>query len=542
MNNQFQHICEQGFEQLSVSMLITDLNGKITYVNSVFQELTGTSINEVLGSHTNDHFNCPITLEEPWEGECQLRHKNHGISTQWVVITPIYDDEGMFLETAIFICPNPGDIDTLTKLPNRRSFEQQLQQALSDSKLQDQVFAVLFLDLDRFKFVNDTLGHSSGDSLLLQVTERIKRSIRSQDIIARTGGDEFVCLLRNINSEKDAENIAKQIITSFNHPFHLKETEIHITTSIGISLYPFDGDDLETLISNADSAMYRAKRKGKNQIEKAEVEINAGAFERLLIENNLRMALSREEFYLVYQPQLDLNSNQVNTFEALIRWNHPDLGIIPPSEFIPIAEETGLITPIGDWVIQTACEKIKEWEQAGYPAIKVAVNLSAQQFLQKGMVDKLTDTLIRTNVDPSLLELEITENMVMHDVESAVSTLHTLRELGVRISIDDFGTGYSSLNYLRNFPVDHLKIDRSFINDIETDPSSKALTNAIATLAHDLDLKVIVEGVETLNQLNLLRESSCDMVQGYYFSKPLTSDLVTSFMNYVNQEETYSFT
>lgn len=538
--NRNELLFQTAIQQLSVGLLIANKEGSITFANREFLTMSGFTEDEIINTLASYLFENDIKLLEDWQGEVLVKMKNHDMKPHWVHVTTIKDHNGIPTDTMILFSPcQQCSIDSLTKLPNRHMLEQELQKALIGAREKDSLLAILFLDLDRFKFVNDTLGHSSGDSLLKQVTGRLKTIVNHRHLLARLGGDEFVCLLKDLQSEKEAELIANQIIDAFREPFLLRGTEIYITTSIGLSLYPYDGDDIETLVTNADSAMYRAKKKGRNQIEKAVVEINAGAFERLLIENNLRKALIQEEFFLVYQPQLDLNQNEVIAFEALIRWDHPDLGIIPPSEFIPIAEETGLIIPIGDWVLQTACQKLKEWQIEGYSSLRIAVNLAAQQFLQKRMIEKLKKILKEYNINPSLLELEITESMVMHDVDSAVSILNQLRDLGVRVSIDDFGTGYSSLNYLRNFPVDNLKIDRSFIIDIETNPSSKALTNAIATLAHDLNLKVVVEGVETLKQLTLVKSSSCDIIQGYYFSKPLHSDLVLDFISTFNREAVY---
>ncbi|UCZ53966.1 EAL domain-containing protein [Bacillus shivajii] len=522
---------KKAFDQLSSGVLIINRRGDVQYANDEFLKVSSYSKNELIGRNVAEFFSGRGQLIEKGHREVSLKRKNGGTVLQWIQVNPIEDADGRVRQSVILLSPcQQCGVDPLTQLPNRHTLEQEMEKLLKSAKNQDSLFAVLFLDLDRFKFVNDTLGHSAGDSLLKQVTERLRKTLDHRHLIARNGGDEFVCLLNDLRSEKEAERIANKIIEAFRTPFSLKQTEVYMTTSVGISLYPYDGDDHETLVTNADSAMYRAKKSGKNKIKKAEVEMNAGAFERLLIENSLQRALENDEFTLVYQPQLDLTLNKATAFEALIRWDHPDLGMISPADFIPIAEETGLIIPIGDWVLQTACNQIKEWEKEGYSSLRVSVNLSAQQIFQKGLVEKLKDMLRKTKVQPHSLELEITESMFIHDVKSVVLTLHQLRELGVRISIDDFGTGYSSLSYLRNLPVDHLKIDRSFIADIETNPSSKALTNAITMLAHDLDLKVVVEGVETAKQLDYVKNSSCDVVQGFYFSKPLQANDVRNFL------------
>lgn len=525
------HLYKEALQQLQDGVLITNMDGTIQFANSTFLKRSGYSESEILNQKTNWLFSYTINATRQWQGEIELKLKNNGTKTQWVNVSPIKDENGITQHTVImFSNYERSEFDPLTKLPNRYLLQKQLKKILVNSQKNDKIFAVLYMDLDRFKFVNDTLGHSYGDLLLQQASERLKNSIGEKHVLARMGGDEFVCVLQNLQNEADAENVAKSIVSGFSQPFTLHDIEIHISTSIGISLFPYDGDDDETLLTNADSAMYRAKKKGRNQYEKANVEVNAGCFERLIIENNLRKALEKNELSLNFQPQLDIRKEKVIGFEALLRWNHPDLGNIPPSDFIPIAEETGLILPIGDWVLKNACLKLKEWEKAGFYSLRIAVNLSAQQFLQKNMVEKIKAIIKETSIEPECLELEITEGVVIHDIDSAISVLQQLKEIGVQISIDDFGTGYSSLNYLKELPVNTLKIDRSFIFDIDTNPSSKALTAAITTMAHDLKLNVVAEGVETYKQLSYVKKSSCDVIQGYYFSRPLPSDHVVNFL------------
>ena len=502
------------------------------FANSSFINRSGYSESDILYKKADLLFpNNSINTTMQWQGEVELKLKNSGIQTQWINVNP-FKDENEDIKHAIIMLSNyeKSELDPLTKLPNRYLLQKQLEEILVNSQKNDKIFAVLYMDLDRFKFVNDTLGHSYGDLLLQQASERLKNSIGDVHILARMGGDEFVCILRNLENEADAEKIAKGIISDFSQPFSLHDIEIHISTSIGISLFPYDGDDGEILLTNADSAMYRAKKKGRNQYEKANVEANAGCFERLIIENELRKALEKNELSLNFQPQLDIKHEKIIGFEALLRWNHPDLGNIPPAEIIPIAEETGLILPIGDWVLKNACLKLKEWEKAGFHSLRIAVNLSAQQFLQKNMVEKIKDVIKETSINPEYLELEITEGVVIHDVDSAISVLQQLKDIGIQISIDDFGTGYSSLNYLKKLPVNTLKIDRSFIFDIDTNPSSKALTSAITTMAHDLKLNVVAEGVETYKQLSYVKKSSCDVIQGYYFSRPLKTEHDIDFL------------
>lgn len=529
-------VYKEALEQLNDGVLIIKKDGIIQFANAAFLQMSGFCKTYIVHKHISNVFKTPINAAQCWQGVGEINLKDNGSHTKWVNVNPIKNPAGE-IEFAMIMLSSfqKSGLDPLTKLPNRYLLQKQLKQILINSQRNDELFAVLYLDLDRFKFVNDTLGHSYGDLLLQQASERLKRSIGEGHILARMGGDEFVCILQNIMHEDAAEIIAKSIVSEFAEPFTLHDIEIHISTSIGISLFPYDGDDEEVLLTNADSAMYRAKKKGRNQYEKAKVEVNAGSFERLIIENNLRKALERNELSLHFQPQLDLKNETIMGFEALLRWNHPDLGNIPPSEFIPIAEETGLILSIGDWVLTNACMKIKEWERAGFPSLRVAVNLSAQQFLQKNMVKKVKDVIQETSINPKCLELEITEGVVIHDVDSAISVLQQLKDIGVQISIDDFGTGYSSLNYLKKLPVNTLKIDRSFIYDIDVNPSSKALTAAITTMAHDLKLNVIAEGVETYKQLSYVKKSSCDAIQGFYFSRPLKAEHVIDFLTNTQQ-------
>ncbi|WP_458412092.1 EAL domain-containing protein [Schinkia sp. CFF1] len=527
---------KEALEQFSDGILIVNSDGCIQFANAAFFKMSGYRENDVYHSDINMLLNLTVNPINNWQGAVDVKLKNSNLHTKWLVVNPIKGPSGE-TDNAILLFSGfqKSGLDPLTKLPNRYLLQNHLKQILVNSKKNEQLFAVLYIDLDRFKFVNDTLGHSYGDLLLQQATERLKRSIGEGHILARMGGDEFVCILQNLSSENEAETIAKQIVADFSIPFTLHEIEIHISSSIGISLFPYDGDDEEILLTNADSAMYRAKKKGRNQYEKANVEVNAGSFERLIIENNLRKALEKNELSLNFQPQLDLKNERIIGFEALLRWSHPDLGNIPPSEFIPIAEETGLILPISDWVLKNACLKIKELERAGFGPLRMAVNLSAQQFLQKNFVEKIQSVIHETGINPEYLELELTERVLIHDIDSAISLLQQLKDIGVLLSIDDFGTGYSSLNYLKKLPVDTLKIDRSFIFDIDTNPSSKALTAAITTMAHDLKLNVIAEGVETYKQLSYVKRSSCDAIQGYYFSRPLKSDSVIDFLKNTNQ-------
>lgn len=382
-----------------------------------------------------------------------------------------------------------------------------------------------FLDLDRFKAINDTLGHSIGDLLLQSVAERLKACIRSSDTVARLGGDEFVVVLPDLREGAHAAaTVAQKILKSISNPFVIRDTELHTTASIGISLSPDDGIANEDLIANADVAMYRAKESGRNNFHFFAPEMNDSAYERLAMENNLRRALERQEFVLYYQPQVNSETGRIIGAEALVRWRRQGMGLVPPGMFIPIAEESGLIVAIGEWVLQEACRQNNAWQQEGFSPIPVAVNLSAVQFRQKNLTDLVANALQETGLDPRWLELEITESGIMQNAEAAVNTLHSLKQMGLKLSIDDFGTGYSSLSYLKRFPLDKLKIDQSFVRDITTNPDDAAIVTAIIGMAKSLKLRVIAEGVETKGHLDFLTSNGCVEIQGYYFGKPVPAD------------------
>ena len=379
----------------------------------------------------------------------------------------------------------------------------------------------MFIDVDRFKNINDTLGHAIGDILLQQVSSRLTESVRTSDTIGRLGGDEFAIVLFNISAPGDADVVAQKIMASFNRPFLLDKAEVFVTTSIGITLYPNDGIDPEALIRNADVAMYRAKEEGRNTYEFYVPGMNASAAKRLDMEVMLRRAVERREFVLHFQPKIALKDGRIVGVEALIRWNCGELGLVPPMEFIPLAEETGLIVPIGEWVLKTACAQNKAWREQGLPPLLMAVNLSARQFQQKNLMEMIAGVLDETGLGPRFLELEITESMIMQHAERSSAILRRLHEIGVQLSIDDFGTGYSSLAYLKRFPVQRLKIDKSFVRDITADADDAAIVTAVIAMAKSLKLKVVAEGVETKEQLAFLARLRCDEYQGYYFSKPL---------------------
>lgn len=420
--------------------------------------------------------------------------------------------------------------DALTRLPNRTLLIDRLGQSTARLNWQKRKVAVMFLDLDRFKIINDTLGHTLGDLLLKAVAKRLTASVRSGDTVARLGGDEFIIALADIGHEEDVTGVAEKILNSLSKPFNLEGRELFITASIGISLCPEDGEQPEVLLKNADTAMYRAKEQGRNNYQYYSAAMNASSLERLMIETSLRQALDRREFLLYYQPQVDVVSQQIVGIEALIRWKHPAMGLVSPAKFIPLVEETGLIVPIGEWVLQTACLQNKAWQTAGFPPIRVSVNVSGVQFRQPGLIDTIRRVLDETGLAPQYLEIELTESILMKNEEKMIAAIDELHEMGVKISIDDFGTGYSSLSYLKRFAIHNLKIDQSFIRDITTNPDDAAIVTAVITLAHSLKLKVIAEAVETDDQLQSLRTLQCDEMQGYLFCRPIPAEEMTRLL------------
>jgi diguanylate cyclase (GGDEF)-like protein/PAS domain S-box-containing protein len=414
-----------------------------------------------------------------------------------------------------------AQFDALTDLPNRSRLMTGLNETLLSAKRHGRKAAVMFVDLDRFKIVNDTMGHGVGDLLLMQAGRRLRESVRSGDFVARLGGDEFAVVLGELQHSEDANTVAQKLISAMEQAFELSGQRVHVSASIGIAVYPDDGEDASYLLQCADTAMYGAKRAGRNAYQVYLPQMNAEVLERMRLENRLREALPRGELLLHYQPKVSLPDDEISGFEALLRW-HPDgEAMVPPNKFIPIMEDTGMIVTVGEWVLQTVCDQLVSWESSGLPLRPVAINLSARQFQQADMVARMGAIIAASGVDPALLEFELTESMLMIDPEAAALTLQQLKSLGVRLSIDDFGTGYSSLAYLKRFPLDKLKIDRAFVRDVSTDTDDAAITLAIISLAHSLNLTVVAEGVETADQLQLLMANGCDEMQGYYFSRPL---------------------
>jgi diguanylate cyclase (GGDEF)-like protein/PAS domain S-box-containing protein len=421
-------------------------------------------------------------------------------------------------------------VDSLTGLPNRLLFNDRVTMAVAHAHRHGHRLAVIFLDLDRFKTINDSLGHSLGDRLLQGVAERLQGSVREGDTVARLGGDEFILLLPEITRGLDVVNVAEKIREALRHPFRLEGRELFATASMGVSLYPDDGIDAETLVKNADVAMYRAKEHGRDNYRLYAPAMNATALERLALESSLRKALGRGELVVYYQPLVDLRFGRIHGVEALLRWRHPEKGLLAPSEFIPLAELTGLILGIGSWVLRTACAQVKSWQARGHRELSVAVNISARQFGRPDLVETVKRALRETGLEPRFLDLEITESNAMQNAENTIHTLNELKAIGVRISIDDFGIGYSSLSYLKRLPIDTLKIDQSFVRDITVDPDDAAIATAVIAMAHTLKLKVVAEGVETEGQGVFLAARHCDRMQGYLFSAPLPAEDVEAFL------------
>jgi len=411
--------------------------------------------------------------------------------------------------------------DTLTGLPNRTWFLERLHHAVAQADAHERLVGVMFIDLDHFKNINDTLGHDAGDLLIRSVAERLTGCVRAQDTVSRMSGDEFTLVLSDMGHVDDATRVADKILQVLSAPFYISDRELFVTPSIGVTLYPFDDRDVEGLLRNADIAMYRAKELGRNNYQFYTADLTARAHHRLTLASALHRAIKQQEFQIYYQPIVDLDSGAVSGVEALLRWLHPEWGLMEPAQFVPLAEETGLIIPIGEWVLREACRQTKAWQAAGYPHLRVAVNLSARQFQQKNLIAVIESAVQTSGLAPDHLDLEITESAIMQNTEASIAALLAISRLDVRLAIDDFGIGYSALSYLKRFPIDTLKIDQSFIRDIPRDMDDAAIASAIIAMAHALGIRVIAEGVETEEQLVFLRARRCSGVQGFYFSKPM---------------------
>ena len=535
------------FEQNAAGVCVSRLSGEIVDCNATFAAMLGCNREDLLGQRMAALFVRPEESEE-------LAQLLSGVGTLNSVEVELRRSDGAplwVLENIVLVGDSMNGVvhatvvdisdrkraeeqiefhayhDVLTHLPNRKLFTDRLRQALSRAKRAGKAVAVMFIDLDHFKTINDTLGHTAGDELLLEMASRLRNCVRDDDTVARLGGDEFTIILAELRHPEDALGVAQKILEAVQAPLTIGATPIAPTASIGIALYPNDGADPEALLRNADGAMYRAKEAGRNTYQLCTDEMKKHAMERLSLEARLRVAIRDEQLMLAYQPQINLITGKTVGVEALLRWNDPHHGIVEPATFIPLAEETRLIVPLGEWVLRTACRQTKEWHEQGADGLRVAVNLSARQFQQHDLVQMVRSALDDVGLAPSALELEITETTAMQNADMSVETLHALRAIGVGISIDDFGMGYSSLNYLKRFPITAVKIDRAFVHDLATDEGDAAIVSAVIGMARSLRLRVVAEGVENAAQFAILRTQKCDEAQGYYFSRPASAAAIT---------------
>ncbi|WP_240794527.1 EAL domain-containing protein [Azoarcus sp. DD4] len=546
------HLYANVFTNASEGMAITDAEARIVAVNPAFTDITGYSIEEiggktpaVLSSGRQDaafyrKMWTTLARRGQWQGEIWNRRRSGEIYPEWLSITAVRsetDDISHYIGIFSDITDRKesearirhlAHHDALTGLPNRLLLQDRLAQAILQARRGERHAAVLFLDLDRFKTINDTLGHEVGDGLLRQVTQRCLAAVRETDTVARQGGDEFVIVLPDLEHPQDAGIIARKILGTLAQPCRLGMHELTVTGSIGIALYPGDGNNASMLLRNADAAMYRAKADGRNGFQFYAADMNTHSLGELLLEHQLRGALDRDELRLYYQPKVDAADGSLRGCEALLRWQHPDLGLLSPGRFVPAAEESGLIVPIGEWVLRETCRQLRAWLDAGLTPVPVAVNLSGQQFAHQDIVALVRDVLAEHRLPARLLELELTETMLMRDVDRTIATLAELRDMGVTLAIDDFGTGYSSLAYLRQFRVNTLKIDRSFVHDIRPGGSDGKIATAVIALAHNLGLQVTAEGVETAAQQHFLARHGCDHLQGFLFGQPEQADVLAT--------------
>ena len=544
---------EIALNSISDAVICTDINGNIDYLNHAAEKMTGWSRSEANGQPVEMVFNIiSATTREPACNPVDavlLTNKPSGIAADTMLVrrdgveisiedstSPIHNWDGELTGVVIVFhdvsfskamatkMAHLAQHDFLTNLPNRVLLNDRIAQAITLANRHHTQFALLFLDLDNFKHINDSLGHATGDKLLQSVTQRLKDCVRESDTVSRQGGDEFVILLAENKNSNDAAVSAQKILDELKAAHHVGKHQLHISTSIGISVYPADGLDAETLLKNADTAMYFAKDKGRNNYQFFIADMNTRAVERLIIQSNLGQAIEKQQLVLHYQPKVNIYTKEITGVEALLRWQHDDWGEVFPDIFVPVAEDSGLIIPIGRWVLRHACMQAKSWQNKGLAPITMAVNISAQEFLQKDFVESVRAALIETRLQPQFLELEITESVLMKDTEAARKTLHQLKQLGVILVVDDFGTGYSSLSYLQRLPIDVLKIDQSFVQNIESAEDDGIIVSAIISMANSLNLRVIAEGIENANQLAFLKAHHCQEGQGYFFGHPLKAE------------------
>lgn len=548
-------LAAQVFESSGEAIMITDKNNCIVEVNQAFTTLTGYSLSDIKGQNPNllsagrtdpDVYNAMWqNIEEHgfWQGELWDKDKSGRIYPKWISISVVrnaYNDIEFYIASFTDISERKAaeehinrlaHRDALTGLFNRFSLQDAIDQALARAKREKIEMAILIIDLDHFKEINDTYGHAAGDNLLIEAGQRMRNSVRETDIVARWGGDEFVVVLTHVDNTAATERVAEKIRYNLDFPYMHGDIKMISSPSIGISAFPADGNNIETLMKNADMALYHAKERGRNNCQFFSDGLKEAELERIQLKHDLRLALDLNQIELHYQPQLDAKTSTVVGFEALIRWHHPTLGMVPPGVFIPIAEESGLILQLGDWVINEACRQLKEWRDQNFSNVGMAVNLSAYQLRSPALLASIVQILHTHNLQGSDLELEVTESVAMHDPVASIGQLNSLRIMGVKISIDDFGTGYSSLSYLKKMPVNTLKLDQSFVNDIDTDRHNAVICEATINLAHHMGLLVVAEGVETEAQRQILISLNCDILQGYLFSKPISATDARMFID-----------
>lgn len=536
-------------ESSPVMIMITDSAGIIEKVNRKLCKVTGYQPEELVGesltalggidANTIQEIHRRLDIGAEWTGKlCSLK-KNGEKFWEEVSIFPIQDSEGLTTHHVkvaedITVRKNTEEAirllayyDNLTNLPNRRLFIDRLKFCVSRNRREQELLAVMSLDLDNFKKINNALGHSLGDQVLKVVSERFSECLRASDTVAHYSGDSFMILLSKVSKVEHVATVAEKLLGSLQEPINLGKQEVHITASVGISLFPDDGDDAASLLKNAGLAIQRAKKDGGDCYHYFAPAMHEAAVKRISMESDLHRGLRQQEFLLQYQPQFDCLSGKLSALEALVRWRDPVTGVVPPAEFIPLSEETGFIVPLTEWVLRTACQKRKEWDLLGMPPVRIAVNLSPRQFLQKNMPEMIAGILRDSRLPAKFLELEITENALTEDVNIARQILNSLQEMGVSIAVDDFGTGYSSLGQLKSYPINVLKIDQSFIKNLTDDTSSSAIVCAVIAMSHEMGLKVVAEGVESAEQDQFLKEQGCDRVQGFLYGKPVDADEIT---------------
>ncbi len=549
------------FETASEGIMVSDSSNVIVRVNPAFTTITGYSPQEAIGKnpdflksgcHDDEFFNNineTLSRSGKWQGEVWNRRKNGEIYLQWQSITALGAEDGrieayvdIFYDVGKFKRDNDKDdfhtnYDALTGLPNRNLLQDRILQAQKNAMATKERVGVFYLDLDHFKSVNDEFSHNIGDSVLVEISQRLKYCLRDCDIIGRLGSDKFLVVLPQIRSDDETTVILNRLLIEAAKPIKVGDCdeEILITVSIGVAVFPDDGETVEDIIRNADTASFHAKREGRNNYQYFTEDMNIRARERISMERNLRKALENEELEIYYQPKVELRRGKIVGMEALLRWRIPETGeLLSPAKFIPLAEETGLIIPIGEWVLSTACAQLKSWLDEGMRPLKMSVNLSMRQLTKKNLLNDITQILDRTGLAPKMLEMEITETSLMENADDVIAILKGIRGVGIQLSVDDFGTGYSSLNYLRNFPIDVIKIDQSFVVDIGGDGGGAMLAAAVIAIGQSLGLKVIAEGVENETQLAFLRQQWCDEIQGFYFSHPIPAE---EFASMVRQDK-----